>query len=157
MFAHATQSLEVLPRGGEPELQCYRRPAFRNSVRSPVLRRACVHNKCCCTHADLAGSPSPPNTTPVEWINTGVLEVPAPYSGNPRPDSLASDWFRNLAQSLFRRCLLSDLELRAEALKTTDIGFITAAENGINDLNSGVVIATRNAPRQLQMAVKLVF
>ena len=161
MFAHATQSsLEILPRDEELKLQYHCRLAFRNSVRSPVSRRACGQNKRFCARADSAGRPSPPNSTPVERTNTGVLALPAPYSGNPRPNSLASDWFRSLAQSLFRRCLSSeqvDPELRVEALDATGIALFAAAENAINDLISGVVIATRNAPRQLPMVLRLVF
>jgi hypothetical protein len=111
--------------------------------------------------ANLVGNPNLTNPTPAEWINTSALAVPAPYTfGNLGRNSLRSDWFRNLDGSVFRRFLVSEqvnLEFRAEAFNATNTAVFAAPGNVINAPNFGVVTATVNTPRQLQMALKLVF
>jgi outer membrane receptor protein involved in Fe transport len=111
--------------------------------------------------ANLAGNPTPGNRTPAEWINTDAFAIPPPYTfGDLGRNSLRSDWYRNLDCSLFRRFPLGDrfqLEFRAEAFNATNSVVFAAPANVINATGFGVVTSTANTPRQLQVALKLVF
>jgi hypothetical protein len=111
--------------------------------------------------ANLVGYPYLANPTPPEWINTSAFAVPTRYTfGNLGRNSLRSDWYRNLDLSLFRRFFISEqlkLEFRTEAFNTTNTAVFAAPGNIINGPNFGVVTSTANSPRQLQMAVKLIF
>jgi outer membrane receptor protein involved in Fe transport len=111
--------------------------------------------------ANLIGNPTPNHRSAAEWINTSAFAVPAPFTfGNLGRNSLRSDWYRNLDCSLFRRFPMSErlqLEFRAEAFNATNSVVFAAPANVINAAGFGVVTSTANAPRQLQVALKLVF
>ena len=111
--------------------------------------------------ANLVGNPTPEHRTAAEWINTSAFAIPAPFTfGDLGRNSLRSDWFRNLDCSLFRRFPISEqaqLEFRLEAFNALNDVVFAAPGTVINGPNFGVVTATANTPRQLQIALKLVF
>ena len=111
--------------------------------------------------ANLVGNPTPNHPIPAEWINTSAFAIPVPYTfGDLGRNSLRSDWFRNLDFSVFRRFPLGEaaaLEFRLEAFNVfNDVVFATPG-NVINGPNFGVVTSIANTPRQLQVALRLVF
>ena len=111
--------------------------------------------------ANLVGNPAPVNRTPTEWINTNAFAIPPAYTfGDLGRNSLRSDWYGNLDCSMFRRFPMGDrlqLEFRAEAFNATNSVVFSAPGNVINAAGFGVVTSTANAPRQLQVALKLAF
>jgi len=110
---------------------------------------------------NLVGSPALENPTPLEWFNTAAFAIPAPYTfGNLGRNSLRSDWFRNLDSSLFRRFPIGEeaaLTFRLEAFNAFNDVVLAAPGNVINGPNFGVVTSTANSPRQVQVALKLVY
>jgi hypothetical protein len=111
--------------------------------------------------ANLVGKPGLANPSPAEWIDTSAFAVPARYTfGNLGRNSLRSDWGRNLDFSVFRKFAISEqchLDFRAEAFNATNTPVFATPGNVINGPNFGVVSSTANIPRQLQLALKLVF
>ena len=110
---------------------------------------------------NLVGDPNLKQRTTAEWINTGAFAIPSPYTfGDLGRNSLRSDWYRALDCSLFRRFRIRErlqLEFRAEAFNATNTAVFSAPANVINGPNFGVVTSTANSPRQLQVALKLIY
>jgi outer membrane receptor protein involved in Fe transport len=111
--------------------------------------------------ANLVGDPNLQHRTPAEWINTSAFAIPAPYTfGDLGRNSLRSDWYRDLDCSLFRRLSISErlqLEFRAEVFNTTNSVVFSAPASVIDAPSFGVVTSTANAPREMQVALKLNF
>ena len=111
--------------------------------------------------ANLVGDPTPEHRTAAEWINTSAFAAPAPYTfGNLGRNSLRSDWYRNLDFSVFRRFPIRErlqLEFRAEVFNATNSVVFAVPAHVVNAAGFGVVTSTANAPRQVQVALKLVF
>lgn len=111
--------------------------------------------------ANLVGDATPEHRTPAGWINTNAFAVPTPYTfGDLGRNSLRADWYRNLDCSVFRRFPIRErlrVEFRAEVFNATNSVVFAAPDNIINGPNFGVVTATANTPRQLQVALKLAF
>jgi hypothetical protein len=110
---------------------------------------------------NLVGNPTLQQATPSEWFNTAAFSIPAPYTfGDLGRNSLRSDWFRNLDCSLFRRFPIGDdvaLTFRLEAFNAFNNVVFASPGNAINGPNFGVVTLTANSPKQVQLALKLVF
>lgn len=110
---------------------------------------------------DVVGNPTPANRTPAEWINPAAFAAPAPFTfGTMGRNSLRSDWNKNWDLSLFRSFPIVEswnLEFRAEAFNVTNTAVFGTPNNVINAPNFGVVTTTANAPRELQLALKLSF
>ena len=110
---------------------------------------------------NLVGDPTLGHPTHLEWFNTAAFAIPAPYTfGDLGRNSLRSDWFRNLDCSLFRRFPIGDevaLTFRLEAFNAFNQVVFAAPGDVINASNFGVVTSTANQPRQVQLALKLVF
>lgn len=110
---------------------------------------------------NLVGNPTLEQPTPSEWFNPTAFAIPAPYTfGDLGRNSLRSDWFRNLDCSLVRRFPIREevaLTLRLEAFNAFNEVVFAAPGNVINGPNFGVVTSTANLPRQVQVALKLVF
>jgi hypothetical protein len=110
-------------------------------------------------NVNVIGNPKPAQRSPTEWINPAAFSAPAPYTfGTMGRNSLRSDWNRNVDLSLFRLFPISNsirVEFRVEAFNLTNTAVFAAPSNVINAPNFGVVTGTANAPRQLQVALKL--
>ena len=111
--------------------------------------------------ANLVADPTLPHPTPAAWFNTSAFAVPPPFTfGDSGRNSLRSDGYANIDFSLLRQFPLGDrvrLEFRAEAFNLTNGVVFAIPGNVINALGFGVVTSTANAPRQLQVALKLHF
>jgi len=110
---------------------------------------------------NLVGNPDLQHPTHFQWFDTAAFAIPAPYTfGDLGRDSLRSDWFQNLDCSLFRRFPIREkaaLTLRIEAFNAFNSVVFAAPGNVINGPNFGVVTSTANQPRQVQVALKLVY
>ena len=98
-----------------------------------------------------------------EWFNTAAFAIPAPYTyGNEKPNTLVTDWGRNLDLSLFRQFHVGlgekrYFEFRAEAFNVFNNVVFSYPDSGIGDANYGKVTGQMNTPRQLQLGVKFYF
>jgi hypothetical protein len=114
--------------------------------------------------ADLVGDPNSGSIhTPAEWFNTAAYANPAPYTyGNSKPNSLVTDWGRNLDLSLFRQFHIGlgerrYFEFRAEAFNVFNNVVFGYPDSNLSDTNYGKVTGQMNGPRQLQMSLKFYF
>ncbi len=112
--------------------------------------------------ADQVGNASGGGTV-AEWFNVANYANPAAYTfGDSKPNSLVTDWGKNLDLSLFRQFHLGlgetrYFEFRAEAfnvLNNVEFGY---PNNNLSNPNPGQVTSQLNAPRQLQMGLKFYF
>jgi len=111
--------------------------------------------------ANLVGNPARQRPSPAAWFNTSAFAVPPAYTfGDLGRNSLRSDWYKNADFSLSRRFSLSEriqLQFRAEAFNLTNSVVFAIPGNVINAPGFGVVTATANTPRQIQVVLKLEF
>jgi len=114
--------------------------------------------------ADLVGGGSSGFTQSVnQWFNTSAYAIPAPYTyGNSRPNSLVTDWGRNLDLSLFRQFHIGlgekrYFEFRLEAFNVFNNVVFGYPDSGIGDTNYGMVTSQMNQPRELQLGLKFYF
>lgn len=113
--------------------------------------------------------PYPANKGPNLWLNPDAFATPPLYTfGTLGRNSLRSDWTKNLDFSLFRRFPVTEnsgFEFRAESFNLTNtpvFNIPSCTGTGgctptLGNPNWNVVLATRNAPRILQFALKYVF
>ncbi len=110
--------------------------------------------------ADVVGDPHA-NTDSIHPINTAAFAIPAPFTfGNMPRNSLRNPWSSNLDLSVFRSFSLpknTRLEFRVEAFNALNQVIFGEPDNGLEDPNFGVVSATANTERQLQVAGKFYF
>lgn len=101
--------------------------------------------------------------TVAEWFNVANYANPPAYTfGNSVPNSLVTDWGKNLDLSLFRQFHVGlgetrYFEFRAEAfniLNNVEFGY---PNNNLANPNPGQVTSQLNAPRQLQMGLKFYY
>ncbi len=115
--------------------------------------------------ADQTGDPNSGSglRTPEKWFNTAAFTNPAPYTyGNEKPNTLVTDWGRNLDLSLFRRFHLGSsetryFEFRAEAFNVFNNVVFGYPDAYIPDTNYGKVTSQMNRPRELQLGLKFYF
>lgn len=102
-----------------------------------------------------------PNKGPNGWLNPAAFSVPPDYTfGNLGRNSLRTDWTRNLDLALFRHFPVRDkatVEFRAEAFNLTNTAIFGQPNSVLNAPNFGTISSTRNTPRQVQLALKLLF
>lgn len=110
--------------------------------------------------ADLVGNPTPAHRSPAEWINPAAFASPPPDSfGTFGRNALRSDAYKDVDLSVFKDFALprdSSLEFRAEAFNATNTPIFSAPVNVLGS-NFGAVTSISNAPRELQLALKLQF
>ena len=121
----------------------------------------------CCLQerANVVGNPNSGSGihTPQEWFNTSAFASPANYTyGNERPNSLVSNWGRNLDMSLFRRFNIGlgeqrYFEFRAEAFNLLNNVVFAPPNSTQGGTNFGAVTAQQNLPRQLQLGLKFYY
>jgi hypothetical protein len=101
------------------------------------------------------------NKGPNLWLNPAAFATPAPYTfGNLGRNSLRSDSTKNLDLSLVRRFPITEragFEFRGDAFNLTNTAIFNAPNHTLGNPNFGVITSTRNNPRQLQFALKLIF
>jgi hypothetical protein len=113
--------------------------------------------------ADLVGDPNSGGHTVAAWFNTAAYTNPAPYTyGNSKPNSLRTDWGRNIDLSLFRQFHVGlgekrYFEFRAEAFNLFNNVVFGYPDSYLPDTNFGRVTSTLNQPRQLQLGLKFYF
>lgn len=113
--------------------------------------------------ANVTGNPMSGGGTPAQWFNTASFSNPAPYTyGNEAPNTLRTDWGKNIDLSLFRQFHVGlgenrYFEFRAEAFNVLNDVVFGYPSSNLNNRNFGVVNSTLNQPRQLQMGLKFYF
>jgi hypothetical protein len=115
-------------------------------------------------HPDVVGDPVLSSGKSIyQWFNTAAFAQPANFtSGNMARSytGVRSDWTRNLDFSLFKNFHLQErfnLEFRAEAFNLTNTPVFSAPGTTVNGANFGVVTGQSNLPRNMQLALKLLF
>ncbi len=126
-----------------------------------ILNRGSYDNE----YANVVGNPNNGAGTVSQWFNVNAFKDPPPYTyGNEKPNSLNSDWGKNLDISLFRQFHVGlgetrYFEFRAEAFNVLNNVIFGYPNNNIDNPNPGVVtsVVSGTIPRQLQMALKFYF
>ncbi len=112
---------------------------------------------------NLVGDPSvsSPQPSPGLWFNPAAFAAPAPFTfGNFGRNRLRSDYTRNFDLSVFRQFRLREaarVEFRAEAFNAFNTPVFGSPTGAINSPNFGRVTSMANTPRQLQLALKVIF
>jgi hypothetical protein len=113
--------------------------------------------------ANVAGGGGSGAGTVAEWFNVDHFADPAPYTyGNSVPNSLNTNWGKNLDLSLFRQFHIGlgetrYFEFRAEAFNILNNVQFGYPNNNLGNPNPGQVTSQLNSPRQLQMGLKFYF
>ena len=111
--------------------------------------------------ANLVGNPNPAHRTVSEWINPAAFVSPPRYTfGTFGRNALRSDPYKNLDLSVFKNFALSKeaaLQFRAEAFNATNSVVFSAPSSVVGTTTFGSVGSTANTPRELQLALKLLF
>lgn len=112
---------------------------------------------------NLVGDPIPANPTPSLWINRQAFAVPAQFTfGNAGRNILRSDGTANFDLSLFREFGIPvregmRVQFRAEAFNALNSPRFAAPSSNLSLTTFGRVLGVSNKPRQMQLAVKVVF
>ncbi len=128
-----------------------------------------IPNICFCANTErssVTGDPraTGPKNINTTWFNTANVVVPAPFTfGTMKRNSLRSDRARNTDLSVFRQFNVGlgesrYFEFRAEAFNVFNNVVFGIPNRDRGDASTfGRVRGTANGPRQLQMALKIVF
>jgi hypothetical protein len=115
-------------------------------------------------HPNVVGNPATNSANSIyQWFNTAAFAQPANFtSGNLSRTytGVRNDMLRNLDFSLFKNFSLTErfkLQFRAEAFNLTNTAVFSAPGTTINGVNFGVITGQSNAPRNIQLALKLLF
>jgi len=99
--------------------------------------------------------------TPQRWFNTSAFAVPAPFTfGNAGRFILRNDGTTNFDFSIFRKFRITEgksLEFRSEMFNAFNTPTYSAPNGNISSSQFGQVTSTANRPRQVQLALKLLF
>jgi Carboxypeptidase regulatory-like domain/TonB dependent receptor len=111
--------------------------------------------------ANLVGNPTPSHRTASEWINPAAFVAPPRFTfGTFGRNSLRSDSYKNLDLSVFKNFALpreASLQFRAEAFNATNSVVFSAPSSVVGSTTFGSVGSTANTPRELQLALKVLF
>lgn len=97
------------------------------------------------------------------FFDTSVFSQPAPFTfGNlsPRLPDVRNDGIRNFDLSLFKNFLLTErfqLQFRGEALNAFNTPRFGTPNGSVTSPSFGVIASQANAPRQVQLGLKLLF
>jgi hypothetical protein len=115
-------------------------------------------------HPDIIGNPVLSSGQGIyQWFNTAAFAQPANFSSGNLARTFAmvrADKAKNLDFSLFKNFSLTErfkLQFRAEAFNLTNTPVFGSPGTTINGVNFGVVTGQSNVPRNLQLALKLLF
>ena len=98
-----------------------------------------------------------------EWFNTAAFAQPANFTSGDLSRTytgVRTDWTRNLDASLFKNFQIMErfkLQFRAEAFNISNTPVFGGPGTTINGANFGVITGQSNVPRNLQLALKLLF
>jgi carboxypeptidase family protein/TonB-dependent receptor-like protein len=110
---------------------------------------------------NVVGSPSLPHRTINEWFNTSAFAVAPPFTyGNAGRDSLRGPGYWNVDFSVFRNFSIIErvqLQLRGEFFNVFNHTNFANPSATLGNPNFGVITATSNGPRTIQLALKLNF
>jgi hypothetical protein len=115
--------------------------------------------------ANQVGNPTAGAGTVAQWFNVSAFANPAAYTfGDEKPNSLVTNWGKNLDISLFRKFHIGSaetrfFEFRAEAYNIFNNVIFGIPNNNLSNPNPGQVtgVAGASLPRQLQMGLKFYF
>jgi hypothetical protein len=115
-------------------------------------------------HPDVVGNPVLSSGKSIyQWFNTAAFAQPANYTFGTLSRTytgVRTDMLRNLDFSMFKNFSLTErfkLQFRAEAFNVTNTPIFAAPGTSVNGVNFGVITGQSNAPRALQLALKLLF
>jgi hypothetical protein len=111
---------------------------------------------------NVVGNPYLKRKTLSEWFNVSAFEnQTAGTAGNERKNDIhMGDYFANVDMSLMKDLPVSEklkFQLRAEAFNVLNHTNLGQPDANISDTNFGQVSTTTGNPRQMQMALKLLF
>jgi hypothetical protein len=115
-------------------------------------------------HPDVVGNPVLSSGQSIaQWFNQAAFAQPANFtSGNMARSytGVRADWTKNLDFSLFKNFRFKEryqFEFRAEAFNLTNTPIFGFPGTTINGANFGVITGQANPPRNIQLALKLMF
>jgi hypothetical protein len=115
-------------------------------------------------HPDIVGDPVLSSGKSIyQWFNTAAFAQPANFtSGNMSRTytGVRQDLTKNLDFSLFKNFHIKErlgVEFRAEAFNITNTPVFAAPGTTVNGANFGIITGQSNVPRNIQMALKLMF
>jgi hypothetical protein len=115
-------------------------------------------------HPDVVGDPVLSSGKSIySWFNTTAFAQPANFSSGNLARTytgVRTDWTKNLDFSLFKNFHLTErfqLQFRAESFNLTNTVVFSAPGTTVNGPNFGVITGQSNTPRNLQLALKLLF
>jgi hypothetical protein len=121
----------------------------------------------CCTYGyerlNVVGNYHVGNITPSAGFNTSAFALPDLYTyGNEGRDALRTGSFSNIDFSLFRefplpRSETAKVQFRFESFNTFNHPTWGTPTVDFNNTNFGRIFGTRSTPRQLQLALKILF
>jgi len=115
-------------------------------------------------HPDVVGNPVLSSGKSIyQWFNTAAFAQPANFTSGDLSRTytgVRADWTRNLDASLFKNFQIKEkiqLQFRAESFNLTNTPIMNSPGTTINGANFGVITGQSNPPRNLQLALKLLF
>ncbi|HEY3837389.1 MAG TPA: carboxypeptidase regulatory-like domain-containing protein, partial [Bryobacteraceae bacterium] len=115
-------------------------------------------------HPNIVGNPVLSSGQSIyQWFNTTAFAQPANFTSGNLARTFAmvrADKAKNLDFSLFKNFALTErfkLQFRAEAFNLTNTPVFGAPGATINGVNFGVITGQSNVPRNIQLALKLLF
>jgi hypothetical protein len=99
----------------------------------------------------------------LEWVNPAAFAQPASFTFGSFARTLTAvraDWTRNMDFSLFKNFRITErlhAALRAEAFNFTNTPILGAPNVSVGSPTFGVISSQSNAPRQVQLGLKLLF
>jgi hypothetical protein len=103
------------------------------------------------------------NSTPNQWFNTNVFSLPAPFTygttGRTLPD-VRNAGVKNIDFSLIKDTRIQEhtkLEFRAEVFNLLNTPQFATPGTALGSATFGVVSSQSDQPRELQLALKLLF
>lgn len=115
-------------------------------------------------HPDVVGNPVLSSGKSIyKWFNTAAFAQPANFTSGSLSRTytgVRADKAKNLDFSLFKNFSLTErlkLQFRAEAFNLTNTPVFGAPGTSVNGVNFGVITGQSNVPRNLQLALKVLF
>lgn len=115
-------------------------------------------------HPDAVGDPVLSSGKSIyQWFNTGAFAQPANFTAGNLARTytgVRQDKTKNLDFSLFKNFRIKErfqVEFRAEAFNLTNTPVFSAPGTTINGANFGIITGQSNTPRNLQLALKVLF
>jgi hypothetical protein len=115
-------------------------------------------------HPDVIGNPVLSSGQSIyQWFNTAAFAQPANFSSGDLSRTytgVRTDWTRNLDASLFKNFQLKErlhIQFRAETFNLTNTPIFSSPGTTVGGANFGVITGQSNAPRNMQLALKLLF